>query len=219
MDSQQRSGLTRSLLLTPYSLLLLISLTACANDGGIMPDPAVEAARRHADMVVRDARAEAAALRAEMASTRIDTAKKEAEVRELQRELARLRLETSQARQETGDLRRTRIELQQGAEAKQAELFVLRSERDRLVQTKEEMQAQLAELPKLRQTVTEAATAQERLQVRVQELESSLAAMATEITQMRASLGGNRQKSAAKPPKRSATETKPADPTQAIPTP
>jgi chromosome segregation ATPase len=176
-----------------FSLLL-----GCAMDKAMVPDPSIEAARQHAESVVREARAEAAALRAEMAATRIKAAKKEAEIQELQRQVTQFRQESVQLRQETVELKRTRGEIQQGTESKQAEMLVLRAERDRLVQVNTATQAQLAELPKLRETMTQATTAQERLQTRVQELESSLAALTAELAQMKQMFAADRDKATAR---------------------
>jgi peptidoglycan hydrolase CwlO-like protein len=195
------------------SLVMVVTLVGCALHKPTLPDPSVEAAREHAETVVREVRAEAEALRAEIAQTRIKMAKKEAEIRELQRQLQQLRQEGAQIRQESVELKRTKVEAQQGLEAKQGEMMVLRAERDGLLQVKNDMQRQLAELPKLRQTLTEATAAQEKLQSRVVDLEASLATVTTELAEIKHMMAEDRQKAAGKAAKKKTkTEAKPAAP-------
>jgi murein DD-endopeptidase MepM/ murein hydrolase activator NlpD len=153
------------------SLLLATGCTVFSN-GAPTLDP--DAVRRQADRVVREARAEAGALRAEMAATRITAAKKEAEVQALQAELAELRHTLA---------------------ARQQDLVILRSDREQLFASRTELQTQVAEIPLLRQQAAEAATTR----VHLKELETGLAALTDELAQARQRTARRPAKSRPKP--------------------
>src|SRR5438094_2915429 len=149
--SQVLSKKPSSLPLLTFLGLSLFSQGCASNQA--LPDQMAAADQRQLETVIRDMRAEAAAIRNEMAATRIAAAKKEAELQELRHQVA--------------ELRQARAEQQQAFDAKQTELMTARAERDQLVQAKAEFQAQLAELPQLlRQTAVEAKAAETSVQAR-----------------------------------------------------
>jgi chromosome segregation ATPase len=166
--------MNKSAILRWFCLFLLAPLSAGCASNQPLPDSVAAAAQRQLESVIRDTRAEAAAIRNEMAATRIAAAKKEAELQELRRQVA--------------ELRQARAEQQQAFDAKQTELMTTRAERDQLVQAKAEVQAQLAELPQLRQVTVEAKAAETNVQARMKELESSMATLTTELDQVKKDL-------------------------------
>lgn len=170
--SQVLSKKPSSLPLLTFLGLSLFSQGCASNQP--LPDSMAAAAQRQLETVIRDMRAEAAAIRNEMAATRIAAAKKEAELQELRHQVA--------------ELRQARAEQQQAFDAKQTELMTARAERDQLVQAKAEFQAQLAELPQLRQTAVEAKASETSVQTRMKELESSMATLTTELEQVKKTL-------------------------------
>ena len=170
--SQVLSKKPSSLPLLTFLGLSLFSQGCASNQP--LPDSMAPAAQRQLETVIRDMRAEAAAIRNEMAATRIAAAKKEAELQELRRQVA--------------ELRQARAEQQQAFDAQQTELMTTRAERDQLVQAKAEVQAQLAELPQLRQTAVEAKASETSVQTRMKELESSMATLTTELEQVKKTL-------------------------------
>lgn len=122
----------------------------------------IGAAQRNMDMMLRQARTEAGALRAELAEARIAAAKQEAELQEL--------------RQQVSELRQT-------IETRLAEQAQVRAERDKLSQVKSDLQTQLVELPLLRQSLADAKAGEARAQARVKELHSALVAAGSEVEQ------------------------------------
>lgn len=164
--------------------------TGCAG-GGLTSKPSeVEAARQHLNTMLREVRAQEAALREEMARTRIAAAKQEADLKTLRAQIA---------------------ELRQTLESRQAELRAVRTERDRLQQVKAEHETQLAELGRLRLTAAEAAAAQ----AKVRDLEAALATRTAEMEQLRKELGvrqARNQGKAAQAAKAKKPATEPAPP-------
>ncbi len=153
---------------------LLVLLAGCAHEAKSLVSGEVEAARRQREAVIRDVQREAAALRSDMAATRIEAAKKEAELQEL----------------------RARVdEFAQALEAGQGELETLRAERDQLIQTKGDLQAQLAELRGWSDTTAHAKAgsagpassdkAAPSAQARLKELESAVARLSAELAEMK----------------------------------
>jgi LysM repeat protein len=142
---------------------LLLALPGCGGGHLAAALADAEAARRHADTVVRDTAQEAAALRAELAATRIAAAKQEADDQDL---LARL-----------AELRRT-------VETRQGELASLRVERDQLVKTNVELQGQLAEAVRARQVAADGGQTQSK----VQALEAALAQVVEQLADVRRSV-------------------------------
>lgn len=157
---------------------------SCASDRAELQVLELDAARRQVDSAIREAKAEAATLRNEMAATRIAAAKKEAELQELRRQVA--------------DLRQAQTEQHRTVDAKQTELTTLRTERDQLLQAKAEIQAQLAELPQLRQAAAGARAAETSVQARLKQLESALAVLTAELEQVKQDLTRIRNESDAK---------------------
>lgn len=200
-------------------LCLIVAVFLTASCGSVTPAPSrVETyeAQRRTDYVVRELREEAAALRAEMAATRIAAAKKEAEFQELRRQVPLLIQESSEARKAETQLRQAKAEQQQALDAKQTELTALRNERDQLRQAKLELQTQAVQLPPLRDALAEARATEATVQGRVKELESSVASLTSELEkltgeleQVRKGLAGNRGKSAAKTGKPASAQRSP----------
>ncbi len=153
---------------------LLVLLTGCAHEARSIASNEVEAARRQREAVIRDVQREAAALRADMAATRIEAAKKEAELHELRARVA--------------DLGKT-------LEAGQEELTTLRAERDQLIQAKGDLQAQVIELrggsdPAAHvKTGSEGSTgshhAAPSAQARLKQLESAVARLTAELADLK----------------------------------
>ncbi|MER3425475.1 MAG: hypothetical protein C4293_21800, partial [Nitrospiraceae bacterium] len=138
MERPTTSG-NRHRLGRPGLASLFIAGCLVAGCGAKQPAPEdFSATRRHFDYLLSQARQDAAAIRTEMANTRIAAAKQESEIKEL--------------RQQVADLR-------QALDARQAEIAALRSERDRMVQAKADLQTQIqtqvAELARLRATTNE----------------------------------------------------------------
>ena len=133
----------------------------------------IEAAQRHSDGVLRQARAEANAQRGELAAARIAAAKQAAELQELRVQVA---------------------ELRKASEVRQAEHVALRGERDRLVQARNDLQVQVGEVARVGPNTTEFKTAEEKAQVRVKELESALLMLSAELEQVKRKTGGRKGK-------------------------
>ncbi|MGH7164596.1 MAG: LysM peptidoglycan-binding domain-containing protein [Nitrospiraceae bacterium] len=156
----------------------------CATDRTAWPGPEVEAARRQADQVVRDSYAEVAALRQDLAATRIAAAKKEAEVQDLRRQIEEL----SQA---AAELRQARTAHLQEIENAQAELALLRDERDRLLQASRGTTGQVADSPSLPRNAGEGEPTATMMQARLAELESAVATLTVELTQVKRELANS----------------------------
>jgi len=148
------------------------------------------------DEALRTTRAEATALRSDMAATRIAAAKKEAEFQELRRQL---------------------IGLRQIVETKQSELQSLREERDHLLQSKSDYQIQLAEVPQLRQSVVDARAAEAALQRRLKDFETALTTLSADIAQVKKEL--DEVKTAPQVQRTKAGPAKGGVPLQALPLP
>lgn len=89
--------------------------------------------RTQAANLVRDREVEMAAIRADMAASKITTAKKEAELQEL-------RALVTQLRQENVEARQALLEMRQTAETHQMEVVALRNEQEHVVQAKQDQQ-------------------------------------------------------------------------------
>ncbi len=167
---------------TFFLLVLGLLASGCATDRTAWPGPEVEAARRQADQVVRDSYAEVTALRQDLAATRIGAAKKEAEIQDLRRQIAEL----SQA---AAELRQARAAQLQEIESVQAELALLRDERDRLLQASTGTTGQGAVgSPSLSSQASEGEPTATRMQSRLAELESAVATLTVELTQVKQEL-------------------------------
>ncbi len=143
--------------------VVALLLSGCASTQAVLSAVESEIAQRHAAAVIRDARAEAATLRADLAAARIAAAKKEGELQLLRRHVA---------------------EVRRAVEAKQAELIVLRNERDRLLEARNEAEAQLARLKQLSHTVPES----KATHAKVNKLESVLTGLSADFAQLEKAL-------------------------------
>ncbi len=149
-------------------------LGGCALGGQTVADASVTDTCQRAEVLVREAQAELAALRAEMATTRIAAAKKEAEVMDLRRQLEAVQATEVQVNRK---YREHRVEL----ESHQATLTQLRLERDRLEQEKAALQARLtARVP---ESPPKSAGGQRTVKVdtRMEALEASVVALTTQV--------------------------------------
>jgi len=146
---------------TAYLAVAMILLAGgCAGVPSGVPPTDQNGGQRRVDAELRDAKAEATTLRADLAAARIATAKQEAELRELRRQVN---------------------ELQQIVDARHAELIGLREERDRLVKSATIAQVRVAD-----PSVLPASTADvHALQAKLHEMESALASLTAEIDQMK----------------------------------
>jgi chromosome segregation ATPase len=188
--------------------LILLS-SGCATDSGPLSNPGVEAARRHADSVIRETRAESGATRTELAATRIMAAKKEAELQELRLEIAELREEAERKRNEFAALRmeRDRLleashefhvqraelpELRQKAEEvrdKEAAAQRLKEVESALIDLSRDVHVQLADLPQLRQTASEAKVTERSMETRIKDLEAGMTSVLAEWQRVRTDTG------------------------------
>jgi LysM repeat protein len=162
--------------------LLLLSLLAsgCAADRTSWPGPEVEAARRQADQVVRDSYTEVAAMRQELATTRITAAKKDAEVQDLRRQVEELT-------QATAELRQSRAAQLQEIENAQTEAAQLRDERDRLLQATKGTTGQGVDSSPLSDDAGKSEPTA-TMQTRLAELESAVSTLTAELTQVKREL-------------------------------
>ena len=132
-------------MVTTFLLVSTVGLVSCAS----APSPSwvdrMEEPRRAAQMV-QDRQQELAALRADMAATRIAAAKKEAE-------LQALRALVTQLRQENGESRQVLLEANRTTEARHAELAALKAERDQLAQSNTQQGTRDQHLAALQETV------------------------------------------------------------------
>ena len=135
----------------PYhSFLLLISLTLEVSGCATMADPphrnAVDEAHR-ATQIAQEREQALTALRAEIALTRIASAKQEAE-------LQALRATVSQLRQENSASQQALFKAKQTIEARQSELAALKTQCDQLAQTNIQSDVSERKLATLENTVT-----------------------------------------------------------------
>jgi chromosome segregation ATPase len=117
-------------------------------------------ARKRVEAELQDVKAVAESLRAELAAALIAAAKQEAELREL---------------------RRQANELQQIVHARQGEMIALREERDRLAQSATVAQVRVADSSTQPAINADVAS----VQIKLHELESTLAALAAELAQVK----------------------------------
>ncbi|MGH7254989.1 MAG: LysM peptidoglycan-binding domain-containing protein, partial [Nitrospirales bacterium] len=178
-----------------HILAASLLFTGCAHGPAVSSPGEDLSVRRQAEKAIRDAQAEVARMREELAQTRIESAKKEVVFRELQQYVSRLRQEL---------------------DLKETELARLRSERDQLLRAKAELEARVAALPGLRQVAGEAQAhvelAEKKGQVRLRDLEAAVKGLAHELDQLKKHLGQSRPASL----KRSSRSTRSMNPQQAL---
>jgi len=167
-------------------VIVLISLTfsGCGAQKPAPPPPSLPAIAYSAsstskvDAIIRNAKEEVTALRADLGAARIAVTKKDVEAEELRRDLA-------QYRQRLSDLQVTKEQQQYVGEKAQQELSTIKTERERLQREKQDMQRELAELPKLREALAASRASENQVQAKVKELETALAALAEQLTKTR----------------------------------
>jgi chromosome segregation ATPase len=142
------------------SIAMVLLAGGCANVPSDMPGADQSNRHRQTEMAAQEAKAESAALRADLASARIAMAKQETELRELRRQAE---------------------ELRQAGDAKHTELIALRNERDRLAQTPTIAQLGVANPSALPASAADVAG----LQTKVHEMESALTTLASELAQVK----------------------------------
>lgn len=131
-----------------YSLVVMVLLfggSGCAT-APEFPLPHETEEVRRATQVTQEREQEVAALRAEMASTRIAAAKQAAELDEL-------RATVIQLRQESRDAQQAHLEAKRTLDARQVELAAMKTERDQLAQGPVHATASDSQLGKLQDTV------------------------------------------------------------------
>ena len=141
-------------------LAIILPAGGCAHVPPDVPRADQNIRLGQADVAVREAKAESAALRADLASARIAAAKQEAELHELRRQVD---------------------ELRQVADARHAELIALREERDRLAKSVTIAQVRVADPSAPPASAADVAG----LQVKLREMESALAALTAELAQVK----------------------------------
>lgn len=157
-------------------LAALYAITLSLGCASSSPAPAVtsDPIRQQYEELMRTIRVSETAMRAELASLRLATAKKDQDLQEARRHLE--------------ELRQARSTQQQTLEGKQVEVSKLRSERDQLAQSRQEIQIQLAELPQLRQTAADARMTNQELQVKLHTLETAFSSVTTDLALMKVEL-------------------------------
>lgn len=141
-------------------IVTVLSAGGCANVPPDIPNTDLNSRYGQAEAAAQEAKAESAALRADLASARITAAKQEAELRELRRQVD---------------------ELRQVVDAKHTELIALRNERDRLAQTTTIAQLGVADPSALPASAADVAS----LQTKLHEMELALTALAAELAQVK----------------------------------
>lgn len=147
----------------PYHLLLLlVGLTLAVSGCATMSDPPLRTATdeaRRAWQITQEREQMLTALRAEVASTRINAAKQEAELQALRATVTQLRQENSESQQALLEAKRT-------LEARQTELTAMKTERDQLAQETAQQNVSEQKLATLHDTV--ASLSQELAQLKQQ---------------------------------------------------
>jgi LysM repeat protein len=192
------------------ALAILPFAIGCAAQKPAQPPPSLPALAYSAsstskvDAIIRNAKQELTALRADLGAARIAATKKEVEAEELRRDLA-------QYRQLLSDLQVTKEQHQYTGEKAQQELATVRADRERLLRDRQDMQRQLDELPKLREALAVSRASETQVQGKVKELETALAALAEQLTK-------TREPRSSEPPSDQPAETEvaPADATSSM---
>lgn len=146
---QARFHVSRNSRQNSFTVLVLICLTLGIGGCATAPDVPLRNAEdeaRRATQVMQEREQELAALRAEMAATRIAAAKQEAELHEL-------RATVSQLRQDNSDSQQALLETKRTLESRQTELAALKTERDQLVQATPHSETSEHRLTALQDTV------------------------------------------------------------------
>lgn len=167
------SGEMRQMSLAGLLAIILLA-GGCAGVPSGVSQADQHSGQRRADAELQDAKAEATALRADLAAARIAAAKQEAELRELRRQVN---------------------ELQQIIDAKQAELIAVREERDRLAKSVTIAQVGVTDPSALPANAADVSS----LQVKLHEMESALAALTAELAQVRKDVDQSASVSKSKP--------------------
>ena len=169
-----------------YASLAILALFAggCAGTQDVAQAQQLSENCLRADALVRESRAEQAALRSEMAATRIAAAKREAEFHEL-------RLEIQELRAAGASRPRTQAELSPGGNALQAELNDLRKERARLMEENADLQVRASKGSPRPEPEIVASSGNEEVQERVAELEASVMALTTQLQDMKGTQDGS----------------------------
>ena len=130
------------------------------------------------DAIIRNAKQEVAALRADLGAARIAATKKDVETDELRRDLA-------QYRQRFSELQVTKEQHQYAGEKARQELSTVKTEREKLLRDRQELQRELDEVPKLRDALAASRASENQVQAKVKELETALATLAEQLTKNR----------------------------------
>jgi len=165
-------------------LLSVMLAVGCAGKKPASSEPSLPAIAYSAsstskvDAIIRNAKQEVAALRADLGAARIAATKKDVEADELRRDLA-------QYRQRFSELQVTKEQHQYAGEKAQQELNTVKTEREKLLRDRQELQRELDELPKLRDALAASRASENQVQAKVKELETALATLAEQLTKTR----------------------------------
>ncbi len=178
-DLPDNGSLTTSSIPISIGFLLLVLLaTGCARDLSMLPAAAAADTCQRSDTIAQEAEAHLARVRADMATTRIAAAKKEAVLQELRQEVEALRAVGAR-------LGQLEVERHQTLKAQEAELALLRQGRERPPAQSTALSIRLAppgaesSLAKARSVPREPKGS--RMQARVDALEASIVALTTQV--------------------------------------
>lgn len=166
--------------ITQWLVFAILSLSAIGCSSHQLGDREGKLAgeRVRVGTLVREREEQLTAMRMELASLRIASAKKDAEVEELRGQVGKFERQQAEARKSIAELR-------QSADTARGELAAMRTERDQLVQTKNELQAQAAELPLLRQRVADVKSEESGVQSQFKELRDTVNSLAAQLNQVK----------------------------------
>lgn len=167
-------------------LLLVLLLTGCARDLSMLPEAAAADTCRRSDTIAQAAEAQLARVRADMATTRIDAAKKEATLQELRQEVEALRAVGAR-------LGQLEVEHHRTVEAQEAELALLRKGRGSPAPSTAlsiRLDPRVAEPSSAKAQSAPRAPKASRMQARVDALETSIVALTTQVRMLSLDLKG-----------------------------
>ncbi len=177
---------TSSIPITAGFLLLVLLATGCARDLSMLQAAAAADTCRRSDTIAQEAEAQLARVRADMATTRIAAAKKEATLHELRQEVEALRAVGAR-------LGQLEVEHRQTVEAQEAELALLRKGRGSPAPSTAlsiRLDPRVAEPSPAKAQSAPRAPKGSRMQARVDALETSIVALTTQVRMLSRDLKG-----------------------------
>ncbi len=167
-------------------LLLVLLLTGCARDLNVLQEAAAADTCLRSDRIAQEAEAQLARVRADMATSRIAAAKKEAERQALRQEIEALRAVGAR-------LGQLEVEHRQTVEAQEAELALLRKGRGSPAPSTAlsiRLDPRVAEPSPAKAQFAARAPKGSRMQARVDALETSIVALTTQVRMLSRDLRG-----------------------------